>query len=399
MSFLQDYEIVTKNNEVPRMFHHFAALVALSSIVSSRIWLDMGLFIIRPNLYVILTGTPGVKKTTAMSVAKRLLRELGDAVPMSAEAVTKEALTLDMSNYAKTCKAPEGTVPKQFAPIDEDKSKFIYSPMSVFVTELSNFVGSSDNMVDFLTTIYDEEYHEVGTKNKGRDKIRMPYLTMLACTVPEWVTKQMKLDVISSGFCRRTIFVYEYANNIRVALPKITKEMEDAWDRLVKYSRKLLRVSGPMQWGEGALDFYVKWYESLKRPDDPIMEGWYNSVHVQMLKMAMLISMSESEERVIDINHMELSLELISLIENNIPKVFKGVGRNELYGISTKLLEFLEKSPNNQLPERAVMEYVFKEADPTEIIKIINHLISTKQVKRIVDPTTKQRCLKLLRVK
>ena len=365
------------------MFHHFSALVALSSIISSRVWLDLGLFVIRPNLYVVLTAAPGVKKTTAMSVAKRLLRELGDAVPLSAEAQTKEALVQSMSNNVRECSVEPGSVPRNFAPLDEDRSKFLYTPMSIFVTELSQFVGAgSGHMVDFLTTIYDEEQYTNETKNKGTDSLPCPYLTMLGCTVPDWITNNMKSEVISSGFCRRTIFVYEYATTARVPFPEITPEMESAWERCLDYARELLDVKGEITWGEGAKDFYCDWYMNLVTPSDPIMEGWYNSVHVQMLKIATLISLSESTTKVLEIPHMQMSLELIKLIEVNIPKVFKGIGRNELFGIANKLVEMLEQADEKTLPERMVKRHLFKEADPTEIAKILTHLRESGQIVR-----------------
>ena len=385
MSFLQDYEIVTSNNECPKMFHHFSALVALSSIVSSRVWLDQGQFVIRPNLYVILTASAGVKKTTAMSVAKRLLRELGEKVPLSAEAQTKEALVQSMANKSRECKVEAGQVPKNFSPLDEERSKFLYTPMAVFVTELSQFVGSgSGHMVDFLTTIYDEEQYTNETKNKGTDKLPCPYLTMLACTVPDWITSNMKSDIISSGFCRRAIFVYETASDLRVPFPEVTEPMVEAWERLIAYSQQLLEVKGPMLWGEGAKDFYSDWYMKLTRPTDPIMEGWFNSVHVQVLKIAMLISLSEGLTRVIQVVHIEMALELIKMIETNIPRVFNGVGRNELSSIAHKLIEMLGSSDGKRMPEKLIKRTLFKEADPVEIAKILQHLKETGQVVREV---------------
>lgn len=391
MSFLQDYEIVTQNNEVPRTFHLYSSLVALSSIVSSRIWLDLGLFKIRANLYVVLTGTPGVKKTTAMSVTKRLLRELKGKVPLTAECLTKEALTLQMGSTTMVCSVGKGEVPEQFAPIDADKSKFIYTPITACVTELSQFVGSggaAGHMLDFLTTIYDEETYENKTKGAGTDTLPMPYLTLLACTVPDWITARLKDDVITGGFSRRTIFVYEHATNLRVPRPFVTEEMEQAWVRLVKKARHLLTLSGPVLWEDGAVEFYDDWYYKLKRPEDPLLEGWYNSVHIQMLKIAMLIAASEWTTGLLRLgrNHMEMSIELLKLVEENIPKVFKGVGRNELFSISNKVLEMLNFAPNKSLPEKFIKQQLFREANVDEMVKIFNHLISTNQMVRVSVP-------------
>lgn len=387
-SFLRDYEEVTQNNEVPRTFHLYSSLVALSGLMGGRIWLDLGLFKIRPNLYVVLTGTPGVKKTTAMSVTKRLLREMKGAVPLAAECLTKEALTLDMGAHVKVVEGlPKNTVPSQFAPLDEDKTKFMVTPMTICVTELSQFVGSggsAGHMLDFLTTIYDEETYENKTKGKGTDTLPMPYLTLLACTVPDWITARLKDDVITGGFSRRTIFVYEHATNLRVPRPEVTPEMEAAWLRLVAKARKLLQLKGPVLWGSGAMTFYDDWYVRLKRPEDPLLEGWFNSVHIQMLKIAMLIAASEWETGplMLNINNMKMSIELLELVEQNIPKVFKGVGRNELFAISNKVVEMLTYAKDQQLPEQFVKKELFRDANIDEIIKILNHLIATGQVIR-----------------
>lgn len=388
MSFLKDYALVTQNNESPPSFHLFSSLVALSSIVSGKVWLDLGLFCIRPNIYVVLTGTPGVKKTTAMAVAKRLLRELGDQVPLSAECQTKEALTQSMSGKTKPCNVKPGQVPHKFDPLDKERSKFLYCPMSVFVTELSQFVGGSNaaHMLDFLTTIYDEERYTNETKGKGVDLLPMPYLTLLGCTVPDWITAKLKEDVISGGFSRRTIFVYENHTNLRIPIPYVTQEMEDAWLRVVKAARQLLAIKGPYEWGEGAKDFYCDWYINLKKPEDPLLEGWFNSVHIQMLKIGMLISASEwvpGTQHRIEINHMQMSIALLSTVEENIPKVFKGVGRNELFGISNKIVEMLDIAPNKALPERLVKKDLFRDANIDEIGRMINHLVATKQIKKV----------------
>jgi hypothetical protein len=154
----------------------------------------------------------------------------------------------------------------------------------------------------------------------------------------------------------------------------------------VATARQIQAIKGPFIWGEGAKEFYCNWYINLKRPEDPLLDGWFNSVQIQMLKVAMLVSASEWEpgtQHTIEINHMELSMEILRTVEENIPKVFQGVGRNELAGVSNKLLEMLRHSPNNALPERLVKRDLFKEVPRVEDLgKMIQHLVATKQIKR-----------------
>jgi hypothetical protein len=284
----------------------------------------------------------------------------------------------------------EGSVPFQFKPLDEKRTKYLYTPFAVLVTELSQFVGSggaAGHMLDFLTTIYDEETFDVGTKSKGSDTLPMPYLTLLACTVPEWITARLKDDVITGGFSRRTIFVYEHASNLRVPRPTVTKEMDEAWIRLVAKGRKLLTLKGEVQWEPGAVEFYDNWYMTLKRPDDPLLEGWFNSVHVQMLKIAMLIAASEWENGPLKLSipAMQMSIELLQLVEENIPKVFKGVGRNELFAISNKIVEMIQFSPKKQLPLQFVQREMYRDVNVDEFAKMLNHLISVGTVLKVME--------------
>ncbi len=90
-NFLANYLTFTRGNEAHELYHLWSGLVALSSIVSYRIWVPMGYFQVRANLYVILDGPPGDRKTTAMQQCKNLLKEVGD-IPFSADCQTKESL-------------------------------------------------------------------------------------------------------------------------------------------------------------------------------------------------------------------------------------------------------------------------------------------------------------------
>src|SRR5580692_7400293 len=131
-NFLQSYRIFTSGNECHPTYHTFCSLLALSSIVSRRVWLSMDYFTIYPNLYVVLVGPPGNRKTSAMVSAKALLRELGN-IPFSGECISKEKLVLDMVDEERVLDG----LP------DSEKENRIYSPMTICVTELSEFLQIS----------------------------------------------------------------------------------------------------------------------------------------------------------------------------------------------------------------------------------------------------------------
>lgn len=382
MSFLKDYLTFTKGNEAPVNYHFWSALGAMSAIVSRRVWIDMGIFTIYPNLYIVLLGEPGNGKTTAMRIAKNLVRELPE-VPFSGEAQTKESLVRYMrDNCPKSFQWGDKPIP--------------YTPITIFLTELSHFFGpNSGHMIDFLTTIYDENKYEARTKNKGDDIIEGPYVTMLACTTQEWITTYLKSDIIGGGFTRRVIFVNEPSGDDksrRVAFPQILPEQREALQACIAYARRLLDIKGPMLWTPDARAFYKDWYDNRDIPNDPDVRGYYRTRHVQILKVASLLSLAESLDMQLTTEHIQDAMRLLENTETTLTKVFQGIGRNELHQIATKALEYISRAPkqnvklqgkDHELPTMLVKTlkgFMFRDAPGRDCADILDHLIQTEKV-------------------
>lgn len=385
MSFLSEYRTFTSGSEAHPTYHTFSALVALSSIISRRVWIEQGYFKVYPNLYVVLVGPPGNRKTSAMSIAKNLIRELKD-VPFSAECVTKEKLILDMAEQEKVI---DGMAPAYAA-------QRVFTPMTVMVTELSEFLGAgSIGMINFLTTIYDQDVYEHRTKNRGEVLITGPFLNLLACTTPDWITTYLRADVISGGFSRRAIFVLETGKSGRIPFPEVTSEAKSAWENVLAYSRKLQKVHGPFTWHPDAKKFYITWYQNLKMPTEETIVGYYETKHMQLLKISMLIALSESPQLVLEVRHLEFGLALLKLAEENLGRVFEGIGRNELNGAASKVTDLLSKLDPSELIingttltvpwmyEKRLHAAMFRVVDQMEMSRVLQHLVDSDRVGRV----------------
>ena len=385
MSFLGDYRTFAKGSEAHPTYHTFAALVALSSVVSRRVWLEMGYFKVYPNLYTVLVGPAGNRKTSAMTIARNLIREVGN-IPFSAECVTKEKLILDMAEGEVAVDA----MPPQFA------AQKIMTPMTIMVTELSEFLGAgSIGMINFLTTIYDQDVYEHRTKNKGEVTINGPYLNLLACTTPDWITTYLRSDVISGGFSRRAIFVLETGKSGRIPFPEVTLEAKSAWASAVAYARRLQKVCGPFTWDAKARTFFADWYTNLKMPTEETVVGYFETKHMQLLKIAMLIALSESTDLVLRIEHLEFGLDLLKLAEENLTRVFEGIGRNELNGAASKVMDLLQRTEPQELNlngqklvvpwmyEKKLHAAMFRIVDQMEMTRVLQHLIDAERLGRL----------------
>lgn len=383
MSFLNDYREFCAGSEAHPSYHIFSGLVALSSTISRRIWVEQGYFKVYPNLYVVLVGPPGNRKTSAMSIAKGFIREMGN-IPFSAEAVTKEKLVLDTAAQTQTLE----DMPESFG-----TTQRIHSPMTVMVTELSEFLGlNSVGMISFLTTVYDQDIYESRTKNKGDVILTGPFINLLACTTPDWITNYLRSDVISGGFSRRAIFVLETGKSGRIAFPEVTDAAKQAWSRALDRAKKIQKLCGPLVWETKAKAFYEHWYRTLEMPVEETISGYYETKHMQLLKIAMLLSISENSDLVLRVNHLEGGLALLKLAEDNLSRVFAGIGRNQLNSAASKVEELLMRHPMRRvrfgeqeksvhiISEKVLRASLFSHVNEVELLQVLEHL---RQVEKI----------------
>lgn len=376
MSFLSNFRLFTSCSEVHPNHAIWAGLVTLSSLAGKRVSIDMGHFEVFTNLYVVFVAPPGHRKSTAMDFAGRFLEEC-KGIPVGVDCVTKEAIVGAMMSGTTSF-------------VEEGKPPFVYTPLTILATELSEFIGASkDGMINFLTTLFDKRGdYSYQTIKRGVEHITLPYLVLLGCTTPAWITARLRDDVISGGFSRRAIFVYETERARRIAFPTVTDEMRTAWDDALAYAEKIRKVRGKFTWEPAARDFFEQWYTNLVVPRDPMLTGYYESKHVQLLKIAQLISLSDSTDLVLRLDHLQFGLGLLDMVEQNLSRVFEGVGRNELNGLAATMCD-LVRSAGGGIPEKKVIGMMFSHGTEGEIRQVVDHLINTERLVRAGMVNTK----------
>lgn len=369
MSFIDDYLTFCKAGESPEIFDKFSALGVLSTITGRKIYTDMGIFNVYPNLYIVYVAPPGHRKSASMRIAQGLLRRL-DA-PLAAEATSSQKLIEDMVDHWESYTAPDGRA-------------MVHTPLCACINEMSNFFGTSlHQMADFLTDIYDEEeVYEYKIKHGNSTKIEKPYFVLLGCTTPNWIAMRLKDDVISGGFSRRTIFVYENERGPRIPRPNPTDKQKDALQRCYKRGLEIQKIIGQFEWTDAGMEYHDNWYINLQIPDDPILAGYYESKQIQVIKIAMLLSVSESNNLKLDKCHFEKALQFLAPVEEKLGRVFESVGRNELSAVSNQAVDIL-KNAGGWLREKRLRTALFRNASPREADDVLTHLRNSGQAQQI----------------
>lgn len=375
MNLVEAYYNYVKDTEPPINYHGWTMISCLSSLLGRKCYLPQGHLTIYPNLYVVLVGSPGMKKSSAMSVGKTLLRSIED-FPLAPSSMTREALLESLEKNECT--------------YNSNNINLSYHQLTAFVTEFQEFIGQKHRnagMLDILTAIWDEPTYEYLTRNHKPIVIDKPYVNMLACCTDSWLSEKLDSSIITDGLARRIIFVYESKRNKLVAFPKLTMEQLEAFDFMQQEALRIRAVTGEFSFTEDAYswweDFYVK-TQVLAESKPIALQHYFTTKHVLMLKVAMCLSIVLRKDKRIDKALLELVDKIFVDVEFDLPMLFKSMGRNELKPYLDKLETFIAESPNRQRTSAECAEYMTNDVKGAELAEAFENLLIRKKIK-IVD--------------
>lgn len=313
-NWLLAYEEYTEGTESPPLFHLWVAVGTIAGAAQRKIFMDAGYFQVHSNMYIILVSPPGrSRKTTALRIGKNLLKgamEYGSEVHFSTQASSVAALV------------------KQFIAI---KNKD-HQSLTAFSSELGSLLGTSSiEMVDFLVDIYDcNPDWDKQTVQRGLEKIERPWLNVLAATTPQWMGDHLSKTAVEGGFVSRSIFIYEDMRR-RVAFPELT-EAQKTLQRYLKHDlAEIAKLKGEMKFSPDAKEWYKDWYENKfdgKQDGDYRLGGYYERKHIQLLKVAMALSLAQGDSLILEVNDVQTALHLLEEIEAGMKRAFSSVGKN-----------------------------------------------------------------------
>ena len=368
MGYLQDFLLSQSGNECPRDYVLMAAYTTLSVAIGHRVYFDMEFFHIRANLYSVLVGPSGNRKTFARDQANNILHEALPDVIVSAEQETRQGITKFMAADSQARFYVNGT-----------GERIEYHRYGLFAGELRNYLAlDPTGMVTFLTEIYDKKGYRYRLKNEDHTLIH-PYFVILACTVPGWFSSQIRSDIFCEGFGRRSIFV---CNDDDIREPELRRspEAQAAWSRCVEHLRVIQGNVGVFTFDAEAREFYNAWYRSVKLPDDVFLRAWARSKHIQLIKLAMLTALSEGTGFVIPKRYLELGLATLQSFEDKFGMITMRMGRSDVMEPLMTMLDVV-RNHGGQIPEKELKLVTMKNFKSSlEQWQILKHLQETDQI-------------------
>lgn len=327
----------TEIYEAPRQYYFWAGLSALSAAVKDQVWIRRGSdkFKTYPNIYVLLLAKTGVtRKSAPVSLISQIMAEAKVTRVISGRSSVEKII--DDLGTAVT------TADKQ---IIKDSAGFIISG------ELSASIISNSQALTIFTDLYDRNYNEgVWTINlkSGVKKLNHPCITFLSATNDQHMKSFFEAKDMYGGFLGRTFVV---SADVPKHLNPLLREADNFPDikELACYLKELNKLRGAFTISEEVFTLYEKWYEGYYGPvqrgeaDVDDKTGTFSRIGDHVLKVSMLLSLSEGLSLELKKDHL---VEAISLCEPFVEisaRAVRGIGKSTLANQTAMVMEYLEQ--------------------------------------------------------
>jgi len=290
-------------------------------------------FFAHSNMFVVLVGPPGTKKSTAIRAGRKLLKQLGDAINLSPDAPSVVGLM------------------DAFKAIPQKD----HQSLNAFIGEMSTlYENAKETMTGFLTHMYDgdPDYKKATRAGGGVEHIPYPWLNMIAATTPSWLGESMPKGAIEGGLVARTIYVYSEEELVK-PWPKYTSELRILEDALVHDLAHISQLRGEFGFRGGEAGDAFQWYEHWRldltgrRPavTDNRTAGYFSRKPIHLLKVAMAVSLSKGNSLQLEVEDLGVALALLKQIEPGMIQAFSAVGNN-IYATETeRILRLIRLHP------------------------------------------------------
>lgn len=269
------------------------------------------------NLYVVLVSPPGVGKSKVFKKMRALVTGLGDTHHIARSSLTPASLIDDLHDAVR-----------RHVRIHEVPALIQFNSLALMMSELGVLLPVYDpTMMNKLQDLYD--CGPFSERRRTRDlliEIPSPQLNILAACTPAYLQGTMPEQAWAEGFTSRTIFVYS-GEQVMASLFQDAVTNEADWKVMQDRLKEIGDAYGKMKFTDEARRYLDGWHLTGRKPepDHPKLLNYNTRRTVHLIKLSMIASMSESNQLIVELHHIERALMWLLEAEHFIPDIFKSM--------------------------------------------------------------------------
>lgn len=303
----------------------------------------MGNFTVHPNMYTMLIGVPGTRKSTAIKTMKSLLKEAGYNT-IAASKTTKEKFLIDLSGELvdeNGKSLPGSDLIEDNLWGDESKSK---SDAETFIMadEFNNFFGNGNiEFISLLGELWDfDGVFESRIKNGKSISVNNPTISILGGNTPVNFAMAFPPEILGQGFFSRLLLIYGEPTGKKIAFP--TAPPAGATKELIEMLAMIrMSVFGEAKFAPIAKKLAEKIYNSWPGIDDVRFDSYTNRRFTHLLKLILITSAARGASEIAE-KDIIYANTVLTYTEHLMPKALGEFGKAKHAETNHKIIQLLE---------------------------------------------------------
>jgi hypothetical protein len=377
-NFITQYLQYVGETEAPIFYHRWSMLSAVGAYLGRQYSFPFGHSELFPNLYVMLIGDPGTRKSTAIKLAKKILTGAGYTT-ISADRSSKEKFIMDLAGEeSDTAGSIDDVLDANLWGRENAEGKD--AEMFIACDEFNDFIGLGNlEFISLLGTMWDfAGDYKHRTKTSKSIAVHNPTISILGGNTPVSFANAFPPDTLGQGFFSRLLLVYGESTGKKIPFPEIPSVAATG-----TITRELQRIKltsrGQAKISPKARDLLVKIYNTYKPIDDARFISYSNRRFTHLLKLCLVISAchyscSIEEHHVVEAN------TLLTHTEHLMPKGLGQFGKARNSDVTHKIMTVLSDA-TSPLQVKDIWKHVHNDMEKlNDLVDMLRNLLAADKI-------------------
>lgn len=381
--FFDLYLEYTAKTESPKFFHRWAIISCLGAQLGRQCYLEHGFFTLYPNLYTMLVGSPGTKKSSSIKIAAALLKKAGYNT-FGAKKTRQEKFLMDLAESTQQEAKGDGfDILEENLFGDTSVDENLITECFVAADEFNNFIGVGNlEFMSILGELWDYTgVYDYKLKNSQSMHIPNPTISILGGNTPTGMASAFPTEALGQGFFSRLILVFAEESGVKYTFPPPPDKDIEA--ELIKYLKEIkIQVRGPMAITKGAEDLLDKIYHQWVGIPDSRFEHYTNRRLPHLLKLCVVFAAAALTTTITEAIVIYANT-ILTYTEHTMPKALGEFGKARHSDVTHRIMTVLDGT-SKVLTVRDLWKHVAHDLERREqLFEILGNLCESGKIQAV----------------
>jgi len=358
--WLSEYLHYTSGHEVPQLYNKWTGLGLIASVLKQNIFIDMGTYLLYPNLFVIMVDTASAGKSHA-------IERFGLNLLIRAD----EKDASDNKLYIYNQRITAAAMIKSMSELYKEKGEHCVTVVAEELGFFTDMSGDNMNISNVLIKTFDNGNLSSETIARNLDFTPNAQLNIIGGTTPGSLKDSVGKKFLEAGALSRMMFIHSEELSSPMPFPDPPKDNKMRREYLADDLNEFKTLRGKFMWTAEAREHYEVWYRKTwqnfeQRKDKLLVKRMAN----KMLKIAMILSVARKHKLVLELSDVVDAIKIRNEALDNYQYISNKLTMNEFGEKVESILSIIKTR---------------KKISHTDLLRKVQHYTSTFELSNAIE--------------